>query len=70
MHSAVNNNQELMDGGRQAGYGSMAGIQSGDELLGSGDEEETLPEAQDFWSEDDEDYEDEGRRSRKPNRKK
>ena len=68
VYSAVNNNQELMGGSGEAGL--RAGYQSGEELLGSGDEEETLPEVQDFWSDDDGDYEEGGRKSKKSQRKK
>ncbi len=51
------------------GSGVGPGYQSGDEL-GSEDEEDTLPEAQDFWSDDDGDYEDEGSKPKKSQHKK
>ena len=53
-----------------SGGGAGPGYQSGDDLLGSEDEEETLPEAQDFWSDDDGAYEEEGRKPKKSLRKK
>ena len=52
------------------GSGVGPGYQSGDDLLGSEDEEDILPDAQDFWSDNDGDYEEEGRKPKKSQHKK